>query len=280
MPLDWADLISHPSVNMILGFRGRGKSALGYYLVDLIAEEHGLNKVVYSFPFTHRHLLPDEFIIVYDTDDVPASSAVLVDEAYFHAHARRAMSRSNIIFDEFTANSRKRRLTVFYISHHSRKADVNLVLDCNALIFKKPSELQARMERPEIRAFSMKAYEMLRDRGKEYSYVFSFEKDWEGLMQNPPPWFWSQELSDVTMTKKEEKLDVLEKPMYRDALQKILNAYDSGIKEFTWYQVEVPWVILNTLVQRGILEIVYSSRKYRVYRLKDAELVRELLSVL
>ena len=195
--MKWTDIIEHPSVNVIMGFRRRGKSALGFYLVEELGNHYGLNKVVYAFPLSEKHLLPGDYLIVSDVNSIPKNSVVLIDEVFLFAHARRAMANSNILFDQLTAMSGKNKQIIIYITHHSRKMDRNLILDCDNLIYKKPSALQIEMERPEIRVFSRKAYDKLKGKGKEWSYVFSFVRDVEELVKNNLPSYWSDELSNV-----------------------------------------------------------------------------------
>lgn len=197
--MQWSELIEHPSVILILGFRRMGKTALGYWLVDTLADCYKLNKVVFGVPEGIRRLLPKDFVLVQEIEEIPENSIVLVDEVSMFAYARRAMSRRNELFDHLTAMSGKRRQTIIYITHHSRKVDINLVTDVDAIIYKRPSRLQIRLDRPEVREFARKAYQALKNKGKEYSYVFSFMKDLEILMKNPLPYFWSEELSELIL---------------------------------------------------------------------------------
>ena len=195
--MKWEDVVEHPSVNVIMGFRRRGKSALGFYLLEALAKKYGLEKVVYAFPRSEKHLLPDDYVIASSIEEIPKNSIVFVDEVFLFAHSRRSMANSNLLFDQLTAMSGKNKQIVIYATHHSRKMDRNLILDCDNLIYKKPSALQIEMERTEVRKFSKRAYEKLKGKGKEWSYVFSFVNDVEGLLRNDLPSFWCDDISNV-----------------------------------------------------------------------------------
>ena len=214
--MKWKEIIELPSVNVIMGFRRRGKSALGFYLTEELGNHYGLKKVVFGFPPHEKQLLPEEYIITSDIESIPSHSVVLVDEVFLFAHSRRSMKNANILFDKLTAMSGKQKQIIIYITHHSRKMDRNLILDTDNLIYKKPSKLQIEMERPEIKPFSRKAYDYLKDRGKEWSYLFSFVNDVESLMRNPLPFYWREEISDVTYVEIEDN-DKLELKINRRA---------------------------------------------------------------
>ena len=208
----WTDFITFPAVLLILGFRGSGKTALSYYLTEKCSSFYDLKKVVFGVPKSATQILPQSYSIVNDLD-LPRNSAIIVDEISLFAYARRSMSKTNEVFDRMVANSRKRNQILLLITHHSRKVDLNLVTDIDALIYKKPSKLQIEMDRPAIRRFARRAYEYLKDKDKSHSYVFSFTKDKEIGLKNPLPDFWSEELSDLISVK---EVDTKKRPQINE----------------------------------------------------------------
>lgn len=195
--MQWSQLIKHPSVTLILGFRRMGKSALGYYLADTLGDHYGLEKVSFGVMEEYRHLIPQEFLITFDIEGIPSNSVVVMDGLALHAHGRETKSKRNLMFDEFIDESGKNKQIVLGITHHSRKIDINLVTDIDNLIYKKPSQLQIQFDRHEVRKLAGEASSHLEKLDKSWSYVFSFIGDWKGLMQNPLPLFWSEELSNM-----------------------------------------------------------------------------------
>jgi len=78
-------VITHPSVILVLGKRGSGKSALAYRLLELF--RYGPRPYVIGVPNLARKLLPDWIGIAASLEEVPTRSIALVDEAYLAYHA-------------------------------------------------------------------------------------------------------------------------------------------------------------------------------------------------
>ena len=72
-------VITHPSVVLVLGKRGTGKSALGYRLLELF--RYGARPYVVGVPASARKLLPEWIGIASSLEEVPPKSIALVDEA-------------------------------------------------------------------------------------------------------------------------------------------------------------------------------------------------------
>lgn len=77
----WFTKILHPSVVIILGKRGSGKSALGYLLLELLRFVADI--YVLGIPEQARSLLPEWIGIVPSLDDLPNKCIALVDEAIY-----------------------------------------------------------------------------------------------------------------------------------------------------------------------------------------------------
>lgn len=198
--MDWADLLPLPSCAVLTGFRGQGKSALGYYLLDGLAEAQGATAYVVGLPRERWGLLPDTIHAVETLGAVPRRAVVFLDEASLTMHAREWGDRSHVQMDKLMSLSRQRDQTLILATHHTRKLDVSLITDTGLLLCKKPSKLQSRLDRPEVRSFIMEAWEAFqkvpKDRdSREFTYCFNFLTDWAGLMENALPYFWSEDLS-------------------------------------------------------------------------------------
>ena len=90
---DWRRRIMHPSVILVLGKRGSGKSVLGYRLLELF--RYTASPYVIGVPASARSLLPDWIGVAPSLDQVPRQAFALVDEAYLAYHARGSALRES-----------------------------------------------------------------------------------------------------------------------------------------------------------------------------------------
>ena len=84
---DLIDLLGVPSVSLILGKRGSGKTAFGYRVLEE-ADGHDLTPHVMGLPRSKWHLLPDYIEPIEDPSEMSDDSAVLMDESYQYMFAR------------------------------------------------------------------------------------------------------------------------------------------------------------------------------------------------
>ena len=130
----WLKLIHHPSIVVILGGRGKGKSALGYRLLEYL--RWTANIYVVGLPQEARKLLPDWVGMVASLEDVPPKSIALVDEAYMPYHARSSMAAEAKAMSQRVNLSRQREQTLIFVSQEGRQLDLNIASSANIMIFK------------------------------------------------------------------------------------------------------------------------------------------------
>ena len=192
----WSDIVPHPSVSLITGRRGSGKSTLAYHLLEEFSRQRDLVACVMGLPSEKQHLLPKGYVLAQEPSEFPERACILVDEGSLSFHARRSHSPLNVLMDNMVSLSRQREQTLIVISHFMRKLDINIVTELDALLMKEPSLLHNRMERAEVKDMTREAFTAFRrlsgDR-RSFSYVIS--EGFQGMMQNPPPSFWSEDLS-------------------------------------------------------------------------------------
>lgn len=197
-----AGVIPGDGLVLILGGTGSGKSVLGYGLLEKF---HRKGKTyVYGLPIEKSTLLPDDIRLM-TTIDFPENSIILCDEAYISFYSRQPMSERNKFMDVFAGLVRQKNILAIYITQSSRKLDVGIVAGAQAVLIKKPSLLQMKLDRSELRSLLEQAnrgFRSLRPRGggmdsyqKKCTYVVS--DSFEGMIEgsNLPPSFWSEELS-------------------------------------------------------------------------------------
>lgn len=101
--LIWLKRIIHPSLVLILGKRGSGKSALAYYLIEI--HRYGLKPYVVGIPQSKQHLLPEWVGVASSLGEVPFGAIVIVDEAHFLYHARGSTTQESRSIDKNIASS-------------------------------------------------------------------------------------------------------------------------------------------------------------------------------
>ena len=194
----WLKRIIHPSVILILGKRGSGKSALAYYLLELF--RYGPKPYVVGVLESKRHLLPEWVGIAPTLEEVPSGAIVIVDEAYLLYHARNSTTQESKEMSKLINLSRQKEQTAIFVSQQSNSIDKNIASSPDVIIFKEPGILQSEFERRELNHLAKKAYEAfasINSNKHQWNYVHAPDADFSGLMKNELPSFWKPELSHM-----------------------------------------------------------------------------------
>lgn len=199
-------LLPFPGVVLIMGDRRMGKTGLAHEAAHQLHTRRGLPAVVHMphAPDKMRRklqkLLPSWMKVVTRRSEWPKNCIVIYDEASQSAHARRSQSGTAVELDDLIGISGQRNQLIFFISHHSRKIDVNVVTEVNRIIWKKPTYAHQLWERDEVSDFSMKAYQFFQGiKGpvaqKKAALVLDFDSfGFYKTTNSLPPW-WSDDLS-------------------------------------------------------------------------------------
>jgi len=200
----WLRLIRHPSIVIILGGRGKGKSALGYRLLEHLRWVASV--YVVGLPESARKLLPDYIGMAASLEDVPPNSIVLVDEGYLTYHARRSMAATSVEMSQILNLSRQRNQTLIFVTQEASQIDRNIVSSANVVIFKDLGMLQLEFDRRElnkIAANAQQAFATLGGDKRRWAYVHSRDANFMGLVENSLPTFWKEKLSHIFATEGE-----------------------------------------------------------------------------
>jgi archaellum biogenesis ATPase FlaH len=192
----WQEVIVDPSVVLLLGKRGSGKSALGYRLLELL--RYRAAPYVLGLPKQAQGLLPDWIGIAQNLEDIPAKSVVLVDEAHLQYHSRQSSETKNKEMSRILNLSRQTEQTIIFVSQEARQIDKNIASSANVVIFKDLGILQLEFDRPElnkIAAQAKQAFDLLKGDKRKWSYVYSHDANFIGLVENSLPTYWSSRLS-------------------------------------------------------------------------------------
>jgi hypothetical protein len=198
LPIDYrlAEVVHHPSIVLILGKRGSGKTAQGYRILELC--RYMAQPYVVGLPGGAQDLLPEWIGCAGKLEDVPNNAIGLVDEAYLSYHSRGTASARSKVMSQMINLSRQRSQSIIFISQEARQIDKNIASSASVVIFKELGMLQVEFDRTELNKFARRAQEHLlkltEDRRK-WSYVYSSDADFEGLVQSCLPTFWKSSLS-------------------------------------------------------------------------------------
>lgn len=194
----WPGLIKHPAIIVIFGGRGSGKTATGYDIVEDF--RYRLKPYVVGFPEHSKGLLSSWIGIEQRLEDVPSESISLVDEAYLWHHARDWRKADNRDICRLLNLSRQQNKTIVFIAQLGRQLDIDIVSSADVLILKNPGMLQPKFDRPELRDIlneAKQAFQTIKGDIRRWSYVYSQNGNFTGLLENDLPTFWSSKLSNV-----------------------------------------------------------------------------------
>ena len=192
----WLSIIKHPSVILILGKRGSGKSVLAYWILELF--RYSLTPYVIGVPKCMVKLLPDWIGVEEDIENIPSGSIVLVDESHLLFNARDSQSAHNREISRIVNLARHKGLNLIFVTQEARHIEKNIVSSANVIVFKDLGVMQVGFDRPQLRTLTAKAKEAfitVQGNPRKWSYVYSPDADFEGFLENGPPTFWSNKLS-------------------------------------------------------------------------------------
>ncbi|MBA7616606.1 hypothetical protein ES703_23903 [subsurface metagenome] len=194
----WLDVIFHPSVVLIVGKRGSGKSALGYRLEEV--SRFRAKPFVVGIPEEGQRFLPDWLGVIPDLADAPPKSIILIDEAYLQYHAKESQKAQSKEMSRILNLSRQREQTLIFVTQEARQVDRNIASSANVVVFKDLGILQLEFDRPELNRLATEArqaFEKVEGDRRGWSYVYSPDTDFVGLLENRLPSFWTSKLSHL-----------------------------------------------------------------------------------
>lgn len=158
-------VIRFPGVIMIMGDVRTGKSGLAHEIANQMHTSHDmpaalhLPKVGENQKKRINKLIPSWMQITANRRDWPQNGVIIYDEAAQSAHSRRSQSGDAVELDDLLSISGQRQQLIVFISHYSRKLDLNICAAVHRLIWKRPTYAHTMWERDEMADFTMKAFD-------------------------------------------------------------------------------------------------------------------------
>lgn len=201
-------VIPYPGVVMIMGDIRTGKTGLAHQIANLMHGRRHLPAILHMPRMNEKQrksldrITPPWMKVVTKRSKWQDKSVVIYDEAAQSAHARRSQSEGAIELDDLLAIAGQREQLIVFISHYSRKLDLNVCTAVHRIIWKRPTYAHQLWERDEMADFTRKAYDFFKGiKGQVAQQKACLVLDMVnfGFSQcnnNLPPW-WSDRLSKI-----------------------------------------------------------------------------------
>lgn len=255
----WHDVIVPPAVVLIIGKRGSGKSAHAYRLLELF--RYNSSPYVVGVPSNARRLLPEWIGLVPSLEELPTKSIAIVDEAYVKFHARRSMAEENTAMSQLLNLSRQRQQTIIFVSQEARQVDRNVTSSANVVIFKDLGMMQPEFDRRELRGIAIQAKEAFMMKGRDkrpWSYVYSPDADFIGLLDIGLPSFWKPSLSRLFATDTDQAKHRIAKRMTPH--ERVLKAKDLRAQGASYSQIARALGVSKSTIVNYIKDYPYLRR--------------------
>lgn len=197
-----------PGVAIIMGDIRSGKTGLAHEIANEYHKRRGIPAVLHLPHLNEarrkkvQQMVPEWMLVATKRDQWPQRSVVIYDEAAQSAHARRSQSGDAMELDDLLSIAGQREQLILFISHYSRKLDLNVCTGVHRIIWKRPTFAHQLWEREEMSDFTGRAYDFFRGiRGEpaQKRAALIMDMDNFGFHQctnRLPPW-WNDELSRI-----------------------------------------------------------------------------------
>lgn len=212
-PCDWDRIIQPKSSHLILGDVGTGKSALAYWLLERYGAIYNLTPTTVGIPPNKRELLPPHFRHLEAPDDLTKQEHVIafIDEADLQLPIEDVKAREYVI--NFLMMYRQRDMIMLLGFHYPRLVLARYLPSFSTFLLKRPPyliEFASKRKGDAIALMMQKAEERFAElvppdwvKGEappavvSHTYVVAPRLRWQGMLQNPVPSFWSNDLSEI-----------------------------------------------------------------------------------
>ena len=201
-------VIPYAGVVMIMGDIRTGKTGLAHEIANVMHTRRDLPAILHlprvdeKLRKAVQLLVPSWIKVTTKRSQWKDRTVVIYDEAAQSAHSRRSQSGDAVELDDLLAIAGQREQLILFISHYSRKLDLNVCTAVHRIIWKRPTYAHQLWERDEMADFTGKAYDYFKGiRGQVAQKKACLVLDMEnfGFYQcnnKLPPW-WTDRLSRI-----------------------------------------------------------------------------------
>ena len=193
-------------VIVINGHRGEGKSALGWWLAQKMQQKTNKKVAAMGMPTEAQKVFPKrgfgrggiQFVNDLETISRLKPSIIICDEAAFLAGARRAMSKTNQDWLKLVNICRHKDHLLIFIHQQSRQLDVQIMMDADLVLMKRPTQLHLRGARAELAPEIKEAYDLfasMRGNTKKKVYVVDYHYGAKAMLSASMPTWWTDKVS-------------------------------------------------------------------------------------
>ncbi len=193
---------------MIMGDIRSGKTGLAYEIANEMHKRREIPAAIHVPQLMEperkrlKKLVPSWMSVVSRRSEWPQHSVIIYDEAAQSAHARRSQSGQALELDDLLAISGQREQLILFISHYSRKLDLNVCASVHRIIWKRPTFAHLLWERDEMADFTAKAYDFFQGiKGdiaqKKACLILDMDNFGFYHCTNRLPLWWKDELSRI-----------------------------------------------------------------------------------
>jgi hypothetical protein len=201
-------VIPYPGVVMIMGDIRTGKTGLAHDIAYLMHSRRNLPAILHMPRMDEKlrksvqRIVPAWMKVTTKRSQWKDGSVVIYDEAAQSAHSRRSQSGDAVELDDLLAIAGQREQLILFISHYSRKLDLNVCTAVHRIMWKRPTYAHQLWERDEMADFTTKAHDFFKGiKGKIAQQRACLVLDMVdfGFLQctnKLPPW-WTDRLSKI-----------------------------------------------------------------------------------
>ena len=124
---------------------------------------------------------------------------IVVDEAAIVANARSAMKTANLLWLKLIAVCRHKGHLLIFINQHNRQLDVQIMMDADFILMKRPTLLHLKFCRPEFKEELQQAYELFNPMtalgAKKKVYAVDFHTGNKKMLSSSMPKWWNDKVS-------------------------------------------------------------------------------------
>jgi len=185
-------LENESTIGIILGARGKGKSAIGMRILENVQASIERRCVAMGFDPTE---MPKWLTVVQEIQDLPNDSFVLIDEGGILFSSRNAMCKANKLLSELLLVARHKNLSILFITQNSANLELNAIRQADYMLLKGSSLMQADFERKKI----SEIYKSVEDKFEEHKAIrgitYVYSDAYMGFVENSLPSFWNTKVS-------------------------------------------------------------------------------------